>query len=121
MHFVMHIDSNFYSINVYILQGIIKIRDNPTEELDHLKMRAKSHRGTQVPEGMTTHEQRVSWPNVPVALVLRLNLNICITICSKSSVIMSRVQRSKTWQYWKILCLCFSEAIWTCYERYVTG
>lgn len=57
MHFVMHIDLHFYSINVYILQGNIKIRDNPTEELDHLKMRAKTHRGTQLPEGTTVHEQ----------------------------------------------------------------
>lgn len=80
MHFVIHIDLHFYSVNVYILQGNIKIRENPTEELDHLKIKAKTHRGTQVPEGMTTHKQRVSWPNVQVALVLRLSLHICIVI-----------------------------------------
>lgn len=81
MHSVIHIDLHFCSINVYIFQGNIKIRDNPTEALDHLKIKAKTHRGTQVPEGMTTHEQRVSWPNVQVALVLRLRLHICIAIC----------------------------------------
>lgn len=56
----MHIDLHFYSINSYILQGNIKIRGNPTEELDHLKMKAKTHRGTQVPEAMATHMSRES-------------------------------------------------------------
>lgn len=81
MHFVIHIDLHFYFTNVYIFQGNIKIRDNPSAELDHLKIKAKAHRATQVPEGMTTHKQRVSWPNVQVALVLRLSLHICIAIC----------------------------------------
>lgn len=80
MHFVIHIDLHFYSKNVYILQGNIKIRDNPTEELDHLKIKAKTHRARQMPEGTTTREQRVSWPNVQAALVLRLSLHICIAL-----------------------------------------
>lgn len=119
MHFVIHIDLHFYSINVNRLQGNIKIRDNPTEDLDHLKIKVKTHTGTQVPAGMTTHEHRVSWPNV--ALVSRLCLCICIAVCQNSFGLRSREHRSKTWQYWKMLCLHFSEAIWTCWNRVCHG
>lgn len=90
------------------------MRENPTEELDHLKIKAKTHISTQMPAGMTTHEHRVSWPNIQVALVLRLRVCVCIAVCPNSFVLMSREHRSKTWQYWKMLFLHFSEAIWIC-------
>lgn len=56
MHSVIHIDLHFYSINVYKILGNIKIRNNPTEKLHHLKIKARTHRGTQVHVDMTTHE-----------------------------------------------------------------
>lgn len=90
MHFVIHIDFHFYSINVYRLQGNIKIRDNPTEELDRLKIKAKTQAGTRVPEGMTTQEQRVGWPNIQVALVLRFRVCVCIAVCQHSSVLIEQ-------------------------------
>lgn len=98
MHFVIHTDLHCYFIYVYRPQGNSKIRDNTTEELDHLKIKAKTHTGAC--RHYCTWEQPAS-QNMQEALVLRLCACICVAVCQNSPAFVSREHRIKTWQYWK--------------------